>query len=271
MPLLQIPRELRDHILSLLVLSTAVVAPPESPVNPDDREKLDDIGRRGWSSGGIVLYSKDTQMKGIPTLAINQQLRKETLAVISHLNLPSLRSYKLDVMIVEDTSLWPTWLYVPTTTTMVEEVHVTFRIMGASTRRRCGYSGGDGGPPEIIWAFYNLLERFLLVGPVARQEKRHDKNIKIRHLKLDVRTPDVPAGMIAPDFNQNRLRQLRGRSGINYIKNPKSVISFISSFLGFLNYWKNTRAEMSTAYDKVGKITLMLDGIMVEERLVTEW
>ncbi|KAL5328757.1 hypothetical protein ACEPPN_002261 [Leptodophora sp. 'Broadleaf-Isolate-01'] len=270
MSILHIPRELRDHILSLVVLSTAVVAPPESPVNPDERENLRDIKNRGWSMGGSVLYTKDTQMKGIPTLAINRQLRMETLAVISHLNLPSLRSYKLDVMIVEDNLLWATWLYVPTTTTMVEEVHVTFRTMGASPTRSCGYNGGDGGPPRIVWDFYHLLERFLLVGPVGRQKQHHDKNIKIRHLILDVQTPDVPAEMIAPDVNQGRLLRLRRQSGIKYIKNPKSVVTFISSFLHYLHGWGEI-AEISVAYDKVGKITLMLDGIMVEERLLTNW
>lgn len=130
-----------------------------------------------WLSAGFgVLCQKDTQFQGVPTLAINRQFRRETLFVVTLMQLPSLRSYKLDVMIVEERTLWPTWLYVPTTTSRVEEVRAPFRIMGAAEGRRSGYDGGDGGPPVMIWAFFNLLERFLQVGPVSsRQNRHHDK------------------------------------------------------------------------------------------------
>ncbi|KAH7342516.1 hypothetical protein BKA65DRAFT_293137 [Rhexocercosporidium sp. MPI-PUGE-AT-0058] len=267
MSLLQIPRELRDKILSLVVLST-MVTPPESPDNPGDREELKDVKCNGWFAGCGVFYQKDTQMKGIPTLAINQQLRSETLSIMTLLKLPGLRSYKLDVMIVEDCDLWPTWLYVPTMTTRVEEVRATFRIHGASPRRYCGFSGGDGGPPVIVWSFYNLLERFLQVGPVSRQEKLHDKCIKIKHLVLDFQTPSVPEEMIAPDVPQNRLAILRRRSGINYIKNPSSVLAFVSGFLCYLSGCSGP-GIVSVAYERVGKITLMLDGVVLHERIAS--
>ncbi|PVH79979.1 hypothetical protein DL98DRAFT_209553 [Cadophora sp. DSE1049] len=264
MPLLQIPRELRDKILGFVLLST-IFAPPEFPNDANDREELQDTICHGWFTGNGVLYQRDTRMKGIPTLAINRQLRTETLEVMTLMKLPSLRSYKLDVMIVEDRELWPTWLYVPTTITRVEEVRATFRIMGAAEGRRCGYGGGDGGPPLIVWSFFNLLERFLLVGPVSRQEKPHDKHVKIRHLILDILTPDVPKELIAPDVNQNRLRMLRKRSGIKYIKNPGSVLTFIMGCLGYLSGSSGERDIVAVPYERVGKVTLMLDGVMVHE------
>lgn len=111
-PLLSLPLELRDKILGFVILST-IVAPPESPNNADDRERLKDTKYYGWSAGCRVLYQKDTQFQGIPTLAINRQLRRETLDIMSLMQLPSLRFYKLDVMIVEERTLWPTWLYIP--------------------------------------------------------------------------------------------------------------------------------------------------------------
>lgn len=268
-PLLSLPLELRDKILGFVILST-IVAPPESPNNADDRERLKDTKYYGWSAGCRVLYQKDTQFQGIPTLAINRQLRRETLDIMSLMQLPSLRFYKLDVMIVEERTLWPTWLYIPTTTSRVEEVRSTFRIMGAAGGRRSGYDGGDGGPPVIVWAFFNLLERFLQVGPVSRQNKPHDKPIKIRHIILDVLTPNVPADMIGPDIRQNRLKRLRKQSGINYLKNPRTVLAFIMEYLGFLEGSPGGEIA-SVAYEKLGKITFMVDGVMVRKFIATKW
>lgn len=152
--ILEMPRELRDKILTLVVLST-IVSPPESPeytTDKQDREQqCDDTSCLSWYNSQGVRYQKDTRMKGIPTLQVNRQLRNETLAVINHLKLPGLRSYKLDVMLVNESELWPTWLYVPTSTTRVEEVHATFRIIGPSKKRRSGFSGGDGGPPLSMY------------------------------------------------------------------------------------------------------------------------
>ena len=267
--LLSLPRELRDKILGFVILST-IVAAPESPNNADDREQLQDTKCYGWSAGRGVLYQKDTQFQGNPTLAINQQLRRETLDVMALMQLPDLRSYKLDVMIVKERTLWPTWLYIPTTTNRVEEVRATFRIMGAVEGRRSGYDGGDGGPPVIIWAFFNLLERFLNVGPVSRQNKPHDKSIKIRHLILDVLTPNVPADMIGPDFRQDRLRRLRKQSGINYLKSPRSVLAFIMGYLGYLE-GSPGKVIASVAYEKLGKITFMVDGLIVRDFIATTW
>lgn len=262
MSLLEIPREIRDKILGFVVLST-INSPPEIPVNSDNGELLprDDVVRRqGYSCfvGYDALYShqKGLQRKGIPTLTINHQLRRETLVIMSLLKLPSLRSYKLDVMIIEDDFLWPTWTYVPTTTKMVEEVRVTFRNLDASPRRRTGYHHGDGGPGHLIWSFRDLLERFLHAGPVGRKEKSyeanrkqmemervHDKHIKVKHLTLDFQTPAVEAERIAPDFKLRTHRalqelvRLREGHGVQYrhIVNPGTVLKYISEFLGYFS------------------------------------
>ncbi|KAK0125664.1 hypothetical protein ONS95_000333 [Cadophora gregata] len=261
--LLQIPRELRDKILEF-VISCTVIAPPSSPNDHDGRQSLKDTF---WMANSGVLYQKDTQMRGIPTLAINRQIRTETLDVMTLMQLPSLRSYKLDVMIVEEWELWPTWLYVPTTTTRVEEVRATFRIFGVTPRRRSGYCGGDGGPPSLVWTFLNLIGRFLHVGPVSKREKVYDKHIKIRHLILDFLTPDGPEEMIAPAMNHDRFRLLRKRTGIKYLKNPRSVLTFVKDYLGYLRGDSDFGSKL---YERVGKVTLMLDGVVVHESTATE-
>ena len=106
-------------------------------------------------------------------------------------------------MLVDEDELYPTWLSVPQFATRVEKVYAEFRIIGAAKKNRTGFSGGDGGPPLIVWAFYSLLERFLKLGPVPPQQieeikgteetrKTRDRDITIQVLELDFRMPDNP-------------------------------------------------------------------------------
>ncbi|KAK0120703.1 hypothetical protein ONS96_010906 [Cadophora gregata f. sp. sojae] len=101
-------------------------------------------------------------------------------------------------MVVEEDELWPTWLYIPAVTTRVNELVATIRICGLPGENyRYGFCQADGGPPRIIWAFWNLLTCFLNGGPRAREIK-HDVEASIKSLVIDIRTPDVPIEMIAP-------------------------------------------------------------------------
>src|SRR5689334_308551 len=112
-----------------------------------------------------------TQVDLIPTLLVSKQLRTETRTAIS--NLPTRHSYTMDVMIVNETQLWPTWLSLPQLTRNVDKVHVTFRTVSVPRRPKLNYTGfrgGDGGPPLITWCFYDLLIRFLEVGPVGKRQ-----------------------------------------------------------------------------------------------------
>lgn len=99
----------------------------------------------------------------MPTLLVNYQLHRETLDALTIM--PRKHSYHLDVMLVDEKSLWPAWLSVLHHTTRVDTVHATFRLFGACKYSQSGFRGGDEGPPGISWAFCSLLERFLRIGP----------------------------------------------------------------------------------------------------------
>ena len=135
-------------------------------------------------------------------------------------------SFSLDPFLVSNTEskisrLWPTWLCVPELTTGVENVHATFRIIGTSKDHGSGFTGGCGGPPLITWSFYNLLERFLKVGPLGLQKKDIDKRISIKTLEIDIQTPDVPEHTIVPKDMRFRkhgrsLGEFRKETGVDF-------------------------------------------------------
>ncbi|PVH76790.1 hypothetical protein DL98DRAFT_657248 [Cadophora sp. DSE1049] len=276
--LLLIPQELRDKILgfALPVMKTAQT----SWDNSDGRRKKDG-SNSSFQSGRCKYEDKDMdQPSDIPTLAVSRQLRDETLKLMEHLGLPGKRSYRLDVMLVEEDYLWPTWLYVPSLTRQVDEVVATIRICGiAGANSRSGFSSGCGGPPLITWAFWNLLQCFLAGGPLARDTK-DDIGVSVKSLVIDIRTPDVPAEMVAPEttviegekyrhFLHGGYRGLvnfRQKTGIPYVMNPKNLIMFLvhemDSLLG-MSY--HTASYGAILYERIGSIKFTLDGELCKE------
>jgi hypothetical protein len=184
--------------------------------------------------------------------------------------LPTKHSYDLDVMVFNEDKLWPTWLSVPTVTNEVEKVRVTLRSVGTANavEGAKGFSGGDGGPPLIVWAFYDLLIRFILGIPYDRRTPRKDKFLKhdvsIKLLELDIRSPNVPANMIARDIAYNRLHERRRRDGIDYLMNPAFLAKFLERHLRSL--LQGHIAEYGRLlYERIGTINVYLDGEILKE------
>jgi hypothetical protein len=255
---LGLPQELRDKILTLTI--PAPLSPPQAPApNEDHQSALDKY---------TFFHSR---MNAMPTLLVNKQLYRETMAAINRL--PTKHSYDLDVMVFNEDKLWPTWLSVPTVTNEVEKVRVTFRSVGTVNAIEggavgAGFSGGDGGPPRIIWAFYDLLTRFILGTPYDWKMHREDKFLKhdvsIKLLELDIRSPDVPANMIAPDIRYNRLQNMRRHDGIDYLMNPAFLATFLENHLHSL--LQGHIAEYGRfLYERIGTINVYLDGELREE------
>ncbi|RYP68280.1 hypothetical protein DL771_006782 [Monosporascus sp. 5C6A] len=153
--LLDIPRELRDHIIGLAVLSGRP-APIGSSIIHD---------ASGLTRAQIIeVY-----------FASRNEIKRSHDAL--ERNPGRGRSYALDLMLAKEEVLRPTWILVPAYTKHVDSVDVTVRIAGAMSAlpayHKCNrwhsmFGGGGGGPPGVVWLFYNALERFLKAGPVGR-------------------------------------------------------------------------------------------------------
>jgi hypothetical protein len=283
--LLTIPRELRDKILSLIV--SPYVPDPQDISDSSNRAILDDFQSVSpYFHGDNVLYiehPKQTDMASL--LLVNRQLHTETLDAIRIL--PTKHSYILDLMIAEEHNLWPTWLYMPALTTRVDRVYCQIRSIGFPTHKRGLFSGGCGGPPAMTWALFNLIERFLNVGPVGRQAEIKDKRFSIKELIIDVRTPDVDQELIAPertpamssgrrDFGAYGSRE-KSASETPLMRHPKGIAVYIARDLKFImemigDYGVNG----GIMFERVGSVKVLVDGEPFtdsawEEVVVSEW
>lgn len=131
-------------------------------------------------------HNKTTEL---PTLLVNHQLHIETLEVLSLL--PTKHCYALDLILLNEEHVCPTWLSVPEVTTKVDKLYAAVRTM-TTGENRDGFEQGCGGPQQIVWCFYGILERFLRVGPVGLKTKSAPETpdcFGIKMLELDFITP----------------------------------------------------------------------------------
>lgn len=197
--LLDLPREIRDKVLSL-VLATPI-APPQKPDNAIRRKEIrkpksDPI--QGWFDGEGVQYAPGfSRIDLLPTLLSNRELYNESLVVISSLNTKSF--YELEVMLVNEKELWPTWTFVPVPTAHAQKVKASFRTFGCREKgpgnRYGGFTEGAGGPPLITWSFYSFLARFLSLGQNGLPANEAERGTSISVLEPNFSTPSGP---IAP-------------------------------------------------------------------------
>lgn len=279
--LLTIPRELRDAILSHLVHTAIDLPAPTAPYDDSTRTELRDWDTRSWLKGRRVKYiGGGSRLDHIPTLIVNRQLRTETLEIIE--KLPNKHSYIMDMMFIDESSIWATWLSVPLITNRVDEVYVNFRNVGIATKEfneeyqhdlNSGTSllrGGCGGPPYLTWCLYDLLERFLRYGPVGPRVTKDDKKVSIQKLIINVKTPDLPPELEAPRRVQGsywRLHEMRVVDGKYYHHSADYWAHYVASELRtLLGMSDHTGQFGKILYERIGKIEVRLDGkFAVEE------
>lgn len=288
--LLSIPRELRDQIL-LFVVTTARV-PPKDASHPEERN--DPEGIIPTKEFG-VLYEKRCQNRTerIPTLLVNRQLHEETLDVIARI--PEKHSYKLDVMLVNEKQLWPTWLALPDLTSRVDKVDVTFRISPAKRHPRNrhhddhGFRFGDGWPNQIAWCFYGLLMSFVdeeslfIEGQkisdmgVADEsnQKSTQSHVSIQSLNLNFSTT------YAYTSESSRKSQIYDDSGdipilpeddtICNVINPNYLLLYVTDYIErLLSMDYHTAYWGGILYERLGSIRLSLDGKLHKEIDIAE-
>ena len=271
--LLTLPREVRFQILELVLCSSRT--PPANPATTSqNRTALHDGDYRSGDYGlRRTKYEEGASTtNGLPLLLTNRQLGAETQAVLQRATIK--RSYSLDVMFVDDSELWPTWLLVPALWTRLDELVATFRICGTKGEDS-GFRGGDGGPQQIVWCFYNLMERFLTFGPVGeRKAGSQDRNISVRSLTLDVVTPSDGQVMMA-DSRENcnkwfdHRRRYHGPEDpdlSSFSIRPEWLAGFLSNHIHSLLHMGYYTAKYGMImHERIGTTRLCVDGVLREE------
>ncbi|KAF2470500.1 uncharacterized protein BDR25DRAFT_35276 [Lindgomyces ingoldianus] len=168
--LLSLPRELRDQIIDHVMFSLL-----DAPPAPPKGSSPENFQRKIFDKEPTYLYPKDLiyypsssaayepTSKGL--LQTCHQLRAETLDRRAKL---VISSAVLDVMLVEEKSLWPTWLSIPPKMPpIIERLEIRIRICGSprikeSLQSRVRFGGCISSP--IPYGLFGIVDRFLAVG-----------------------------------------------------------------------------------------------------------
>jgi hypothetical protein len=116
--LLELPREIRNFILELLV--AAYTAPQPLPTG---LTKYHDYDTNCWLPGSDVKYSNFIKTDIVPTILVNRQLNEETLSVIDRIL--ERQSYLLEATVFEENELRVKWVSVPALVRVIP-IRITF-------------------------------------------------------------------------------------------------------------------------------------------------
>jgi hypothetical protein len=261
--LMTLPRELRDQICGYVIQ-----APQQNP--PAINQTFDQLtqGRKSLNhpkdsgpGNDAVLNLPDGPVPNTASLLrVNRQLHAETLENVKFLQ---ACVYELDVIILDEILLLPTWIHVPHFATRLDRVGTTFRISGRYDRANedygdegCGlppgpyrrwnsYKGfrnGDCVGPAMSWQIYSMLERFskyclcewehsadlvdpVRMGPAGEDgDANNDRHISIKTLDINVETPP---GISPDDLRPPRSGGMRYYDGSDSVLCPTYLADFI--------------------------------------------
>jgi hypothetical protein len=215
---------------------------------------------------------------------VSRQLSAETRDNIERL---SARPHTIDVMLVDEKALWPTWTSFPAPIHHIKELTATFRVFGTNAEnRRRSFSPGCGGPPQLTWCFYYLLEWIVKHGPLSEYPPKDidpgynasvDKGFTIDVLTLDFLTPtETETQRLAPEELEFWLWAAGppvyslhgdGQAGLTReeiekaLIRPEMLASFVGNHLSTLLYMNYHTAEFGgILYERVGTIRTCVDG-----------
>ncbi|KAF1847978.1 uncharacterized protein K460DRAFT_403289 [Cucurbitaria berberidis CBS 394.84] len=271
--LLTIPRELRDQICTYALFAQT-----------NERQALNQTFEQ-------LIDNRKSSPAVLDLLQINHQLRAET---IENIKLFAKRAtYDLDIILVDEILLLPTWVRVPFLTNRLEEVNATFRISGSfdpkkeKPRRKKGeddpplgpyvrfgsYKGfriGSGAGPAMGWQIYGVLERFIRAGPIGHCTERNDhRHVAVKTLNINIETP--------PDIDASRFleapRTVQWRHYSNPVDDdddkdvldPDYLVDFIRGRLyGLLNGSDHEWFSYGKIlYEHVDEVVMKKDGVQI--------
>jgi hypothetical protein len=289
---LRIVPELRDQIYELVLTSS--ISPPKSPLTSGDRTKLKSLGYESLHDERTTFFPKrPVPRPGSALLRTCHQTRSEVKALAQRMN--SRRpekeeavKYILDIMVVEERHLYPTWLNLSTRNLstkaqLIDEVWVNMRIVGEfnPSKGRSGWRDANAWPPSLIWGLFNILARFFKYGPSFQSGSQSDEIgqagqvlggkevLRMEELVLNVVTP-TEAEMEGRTYADPQIRPRippggipRHRYlGVEGVMRPEIMAEKLKFYTGLLfsrSSHAGRYAESYGVYRKLGRIRLCLD------------
>lgn len=273
--LMRLPSEVRALIIDLVIFSPRLV--PSAPAPETKRKRAaSDYDSRSWGSAlqPRASYGPDLDYTANSTgLSLtSHQVRSETADRLSRRPV----AYELDVVLVNEQYLDPTWNLIPSVSRHVDKITATFWPWGCAKKRRTAFSGGDGGPPSIDWQLYSLLERFLWLGASPLRSPQaplpRSKEYSIQLLEINVVAPallaedckliDYDAYMEWRDDHFRDSADMADRCTMHPEYLARHIVLCIRKLL---NMSYHTAWYGGIWYDSVGTITVNVDGKLLEK------
>lgn len=186
MPLLQLPLEIRYIIYEFALY---VFQPlPESPACAGKRVRLSHCSHEyhecRCQTGDIFVNFEFRAVKDAQCLfQVNHQIYREVRSLLGQRGF----LYVVDVMVVNERELWPTWIAAPVCFYRVDHAQVSFRFFGK-------YDSNNGASRLL-----DMLPHFLVYITLCWPEWFQRYNpLKINKLTLDFRTPNDDPERLAP-------------------------------------------------------------------------
>ena len=274
--LLSVPREVRDNMLSFAILGAKTPSVDVTDCTPRAQPKEVELGR--WNVGdnvGLPTQAESHTPSSTALLLVNRQLYAEAKDVLRRHPLPR---YTLDIMVVNEQLLWPTWTCIPTPGTRIDILAVTFRIVTPDLQMDPIPTFAESFMrfATLISDFYRVLERFFKLSPVGPSDNMssiEDKKITIRMLELDVKTPtykhteaEASSLQFAAEDRQ-RHAHLPGENESIPEKRPKAFMqskhlaAYIShSLSGALELEGRSADFGALLFERIGDIQMTIDG-----------
>lgn len=287
---MDLPTELRQIIIQHTLQGHRKSPPTPSKSNGILVEDFSPVAQR-WQLGSCsVYYERQDQhcpTNCLPLLLTSRQISTETKSVLDYMKI----DYDLDISVLNDVDLFPTWISVPCLTQRINHLRAEVRLFGhviSSATARC--HSGDGGHLGIDFAFHQVLQRFLMYGPVGEKKGQsndgfENKSISVRVLELNFTSaekeyPYPPDHIHWRDFLSQRRghgkldREVKIVNGVerSIIVPPKYktrpqwmarwVGNWIDAILGRDSYGKMYGKMI---YENVGTLRFLADGTLIKE------
>ncbi|KAF2004207.1 hypothetical protein P154DRAFT_51224 [Amniculicola lignicola CBS 123094] len=278
--LLSIPCELRDEIIDIVINDVRTIRLPGDV----DVERKERSNFCEYLQEDETTFRSDIQHPVDPTayqtntiglLLTNHQLHSETEDRLR--NKPT--RYFLDVFLVEEAELWPTWTSIPRLDNRVDTLDVTFRI--AHPPREQGGRGGLSDLNPMSSAFEKLLQVFFRFGPVIpsiKEPEFHDKFISVRRVHFNFVTATNlseslgifpayvgknPRGLerILKTATKHELFPAWYEKGKRYLMHPQTLATILKDYLDLVVANRTLQRQYGDQlFRRVGEIQFIIDG-----------
>ncbi|KAI2624616.1 hypothetical protein GGS26DRAFT_205327 [Hypomontagnella submonticulosa] len=274
--LLSLPQELRDQIFTLVCIAARKLPDP-STCRIEHRRTCEGYGfsRAPTARDRVWFERRAIENPMLSLLLVNHQVHRETQDVLRRISDPP--NYAIDIMFLNDGTLWPTWLSVPKLQRNLGNVYAQFRVFhtpGHLQARNADdlYGSEDPGPPPIVWLFYHLLSGFLRNGPLALDRDKDDGGFTVQNLILDFLPASekgiLPFASFIQYFKEvddvaapNPLEIDPGRGGDESLLAAEYLAHFIRALLlRLLNLKPSAMKYGRILYENVGDIEIRING-----------